>query len=185
MNADFCTFLAMPKENIGTHAATCDRVCNFSSSWFPVIHSRVNQISCKILLKHDLSQNSCSAFVMCMAKRYSSCKLPQNKLYYTINMTILPYTHFSIQISHRNYRIKELQIYFQNFLGTKFVGSQGKSQLAHSTNFLKMMTWSRKLLHTTNVWRGSVQFCIFCNFWRTDRPTDRHTDRPTDLEKRK
>ena len=25
----FCTFLAMPKENIGTHAATCDRVVQF------------------------------------------------------------------------------------------------------------------------------------------------------------
>ena len=28
-------------------------------------------------------------------------------------------------------------------------------------------------------------FVMFCNFWRTDRPTDRptdrHTDRPTDL----
>ena len=29
MNADFCTFLAMPKEYIGTHAATCDRVVQF------------------------------------------------------------------------------------------------------------------------------------------------------------
>ena len=29
MNADFYTFLAMPKENIGTHAATCDRVVQF------------------------------------------------------------------------------------------------------------------------------------------------------------
>ena len=26
MNVHFCIFLAMPKENIGTHAATCDRV---------------------------------------------------------------------------------------------------------------------------------------------------------------
>ena len=28
----FCTFLAIPKENIGTHAATCDRVVQFY--WF-------------------------------------------------------------------------------------------------------------------------------------------------------
>ena len=32
MNADFCKFLAMSKENIGTHAATCDRVVQFFSS---------------------------------------------------------------------------------------------------------------------------------------------------------
>ena len=55
MNAAFCTFLAMPKENIGTHPATCDCVVQFFST-FP----RWTQTQCYMINRAEDFDFVCS-----------------------------------------------------------------------------------------------------------------------------